>query len=108
VCQRDRLVAEAAGGGDGWPFNHQRHAHAAFVARSLAGAQRRVVSDRNSLAGLSVCSDISSVVAVEDDQRVLRKFPLVEMRQNSADALVETADHRGVDGILMMQAGLQF
>src|SRR2546421_8666425 len=101
-------MAEAAGGGNGWPFDHQRHAHSSFVARPLARAQRRVVSDRYALAGLSVCSDISAVVAGEDDQRVLRKVVLVKMRQNSAHALVEASHHRGVDGILMMHTGLQF
>ena len=75
------------------PVHDQRHAHAAFVARAFADAQRRVRRRRHAAA----------VVRRENDDRAIGDSQLVERFADAADRFVQALDHRGVGGVRVLR-----
>ena len=89
VHRDHRLVARRARRRQAGPRDEERHPHAPFPGRSLAGAEGTVVGDREETA----------VVAREDDRRRVAKRESVERLDDLADRVVDALHHRGIRGV---------
>src|SRR6185503_17725538 len=109
-------LAGRTGFGDSGPADDEGLASATFVQAALTASQWGVVGDVSGFlhAFPNVAPD-TAVVAGEDQHGVVREFELVEDLHDSADAFVDTGNHRSIrwigvtiDSGLLLEPGNQF
>src|SRR5690606_6347584 len=87
------------------PRYNSRNANTALVNITLSSSERIVIRGTFPVHDIV---HVSAIVRIEDDQGIVGQIKHVQFIQNPSDAFIQTFDHRGHDGIVLLSAWIYF